>query len=66
MKRKQKVIAGISAAILLVMIAVVYRKHQCNWAIEQQAIAYDKVINSDVSIYDQIAIATYRKNVCGD
>ena len=66
MKRNQKVIAGISAAILLMVIAVFYRKYQCNWAIEQQAIAYDKVINSDVSIYDQIAISKYRKNVCGD
>ena len=62
----QKIIIGISATILLVMIALVYRKHQCNWAIEQQSIAYDKVINSDVSIFDQIAIAKYRKNVCGD
>ena len=66
MSRKQKVIAGISATVLLFLLLLVYRKHQCNWAIEQQAIAYDKVINSDVSIYDQIAIATYRKNVCGD
>ena len=66
MHRNQKVIAGIGAIALLFLGALYYRKYECNRAIEQQAIVYDAGINGSATNDDLIAVATYRKRVCGN
>lgn len=64
--RNQKIAAGLAAITLLIIGSILYQKHQCNRAIEQQAIAQDGMIQGTATLNDLIQVATYRKKVCGN